>query len=161
MTNTAITCSSAPFSQLLLMMSWQLMARRMKIRGHLLQVVCRVELCCGVLHYFVLCGRMKIRGHHYTRAAGLSAKKGMRGVWCLVESVPLDMMMLQIRTSTPIFSPQPLICWEIQTRFSNAWRLLVLVAIMIYIWCGLLCTDLSTRNQKRRHQTNAKVAAEN
>ena len=37
---------------------------------------CRVELCCGVLHYVVLCGRMKIRGHYYTRAAGLSAKRG-------------------------------------------------------------------------------------
>ena len=71
-----MACSSAHFSQLLLMMSWQLMARRMKIRGHLLRVVCRVELCCGVLHYVVLCGRMKIRGHYYTRAAGLSAKRG-------------------------------------------------------------------------------------
>ena len=87
------------------MMSWQLMARkmmirghflrvvccvklccgvlhydvlcgRMKIRGHLLVVLCRVELCCGVLDYVVLCGRMKIRGHHYTCAAGLSAKRG-------------------------------------------------------------------------------------
>ena len=56
--SSAITRFSAPISQLLLMMSWQLMARRMKIRGHLLRVVCRVELCCGVLHYVVLCGRI-------------------------------------------------------------------------------------------------------
>ena len=38
-------------------------------------VLC-VVLCCGVLHYIVLCGRLKIRGHHYTCAAGLSAKRG-------------------------------------------------------------------------------------
>ena len=73
---SAIACSSALFSQLLLMMSWQLMARKMMIRGHFLRVVCCVKLCCGVLHYDVLCGRMKIRGHFYTRAADLSAKRG-------------------------------------------------------------------------------------
>ena len=54
----------------------QWMARKMMIRGHFLRVVCCVKLCCGVLHYDVLCGRMKIRGHFYTRAAELSAKRG-------------------------------------------------------------------------------------
>ena len=154
--------SSAPFSQLLLMMSWQLMAWRMKIRGHLLVVSCRVELCCGVLDYVVLCGRMKIRGHFYTRAADLSAKRGwgVFAVWWRV--FLLTWWCSKYSTQHPFSLLNLLFAEKYKQGFrSNAWRLLALAAIMTYIWCGLLCTDLSTRNWDRGHQTNAKVAAKN